>query len=124
MVAFTILAVGMAGVGTLLLSSMKSDQYSVQMRQGDSLALKKIEELKAQAADTDIVTHYGSEYLGHDDRDFDFAYYKWRIFPNSPTSGMDQVDITVGWGGDNCKGDPDKCRYKTRITNFIMRSSP
>lgn len=121
MVAFTILVVGMAGVGTLLLTSMKSDQYSVQMRDGDFLALEKIEELKGEAADTDILTQYGSQYQDHDGRHFS---YRWRIVGNSPTTGMDQVDVTVGWGGDNCRGNPDDCTYKTRITNFIIRSTP
>jgi hypothetical protein len=124
MVAFAILAVGMAGVGTLLLTSMRSDRYSVQMRDGDFLALEKIEELKAQAADTDILSNYGSEYQHHDDRRFS---YKWQISKVPTPSDMyplSRIDITVGWGGENCKGNPDDCTFRTRITNFFIQSGP
>ena len=63
MVAFAILSVGMAGVAAMLLTSMQSDQYSIEMRDGDMVALRQVEYLKALAADAGISSGISS-YMG------------------------------------------------------------
>jgi prepilin-type N-terminal cleavage/methylation domain-containing protein len=50
MVALLILAIGMAGVGTLLQESMVSDVNSASMRRMDEIAREIVEDLKGQLA--------------------------------------------------------------------------
>jgi len=124
MVAFGILAIGMAGVAAMLLTSMQSDQYSIEMRDGDVVAMRQIEYLKSQAADTAISSGVSS-YLGY--------YYQWSLTTGTgigtdlPT-GINQLAITVGWGGSKIDGctcnalDILCCRFTSKIVNFIFRS--
>jgi len=120
MVAFAILAIGMAGVATMLIMSMQSDQQSAELRDGEHVALRLIEELKADAVRSDMdISHLErtGSILGYP--------YIWSLTSNYPYSGLDKLDITVGWGGENCiPSAVDQCRYKTRIINFVKPYAP
>jgi prepilin-type N-terminal cleavage/methylation domain-containing protein len=120
MVAFAVLAIGMAGVATMLIMSMQSDQQSAELRDGEHIAMRIIEELKADASRSDMdISHLErtGSLLGYP--------YIWSLTSNFPSLGLDQLDITVGWGGENCRGDAiDNCRYKTRIINFLVPYAP
>ena len=134
MVAFAILTIGMAGVGTMVMTSVKSDQRSFQLRDGSSLALQLIEQLKSEAIDTEITETYGQVYVATDgksvaygetsyytDVDGHFAY-KWEVTRDSPTAGMDMIEVLVAWGGSDCKDDIANCLHKSTATNFIVRN--
>jgi len=121
MVAFAILAVGMAGVGTMMMMSMKSDHYAKSTKDSTLWAIEQIEQLKCEATDTDVKATYDPDddgivqytdivryrygqaesvkVRGTDKQDYRYSY-KWEITEDSPVVGIDRVDITVGWDGD------------------------
>ena len=121
MVAVAVLAVGMLGVATLLTSAMQSGRYSYQARTGDSTAFSYLDEkVKAIAVDGSIPTV--NDLPKNDSKD---AYhFKWEIRPDTPATGVDRVDLTVGWGGADCgSGDSVmKCKHRTSITNYVLKS--
>jgi len=130
MVAFGILAIGMAGVATMLIMSMRSDQYSAELRDGEQVAMRVIEQLKADASRENMdITHGGGGWvysnlytqtgslLGYS--------FIWSLTSNYPYSGLDRLDIQVGWGGENCTKDTfGDCKYRTRVINFIVPYAP
>jgi Tfp pilus assembly protein PilV len=129
MVAFGILAIGMAGVATMLIMSMRSDQYSAELRDGEQVAMRVVEQLKADASreDTDIA-RFGS-WIGSDlyTRTGSLLGYSYlmSLTTNYPYSGLDRLDIQVGWGGENCTKDTfGDCKYTTRVINFIVPYAP
>jgi prepilin-type N-terminal cleavage/methylation domain-containing protein len=54
MVATIILSIGLLGVGTMLTTSMATDRKSQEKRNAEGVALKRMEELTAKAADLGI----------------------------------------------------------------------
>ncbi len=115
LVAFAILSIGMLGVGAMLTHSMKSDRYSERQRQSDILAASEIELIKSLSTDSELSNaKFNNKW----------ASYRWNIDKDNPTSGMNRVEVEVGWGGSgNCLSDVDKCKYKTRIINYVIDSS-
>ncbi len=120
MVAFGILAIGMLGVGTMLTTSMKEDQYATQTRFGDFAAMDEIELLKADSVDAPPESDSISPFK-HDGRDT-AVYYRVDVTADNPSTQLDRIDITVGWGGTNCKSSINNCKYKSTVTNFVPRS--
>ena len=131
MVAFLILSIGMAGVATMLIMSMQSDQQSAELRDGEYVAMRVIEELKADASRENMdITHYGrqgwvsSNLYTHTGSLLGYSYI-WSLTTNYPYSNLDRLDIQVGWGGENCTKDTfGECRYKTRVINFVRPYAP
>ncbi len=130
MVAFGILAIGMAGVATMLLMSMQSDQQTAEFRDGELVAMRVIEELKADASRENMdITHGGGQWLSNNlytqtSSLLGYAFI-WSLTTNYPFSGLDRLDMQVGWGGENCTKDTfGQCKYKTRMINFIVPYAP
>jgi len=125
LVAFGILALGMMAVGSMLITSMSSDRYSVQQRASDAPAITRIEQLKADAADnTSGITGGSADFPPSPTPAAKALYhYRWNVTRDSPTPGVNRIDITVGWGGgSNCNNaTPQNCTYKTTITNFAVQ---
>lgn len=126
MVAVGILSVGMAGAAVLLTTAMQAHRYSSETRNSEALALQKIEELKSWAVDASI-----SDFTA---RDGHFSY-KYSVTADEPMKTLDRVDVTVGWGGDRpnpspicigkkCSDDPDCCKRRMKVTNFVARPQP
>ena len=114
-VAIAVLAVGMLGVTVLFQTAMSSQKHSFMTRTGDSVACEEVEWLKAQAVDATLSDSDGSS------TQYNFVR---NIRADDPVNGIDRVDITVGWGGEDCDKDHiDKCKRKTTITNFVMKST-
>jgi prepilin-type N-terminal cleavage/methylation domain-containing protein len=119
MVAIAILAVGMLGVGTLLLVSLTSDKYGGRTRRAESLALQKIEDLKQQNT---ILTPLTSGSTA----DAVFAYrwsvsnYQW--LDTKQNSGLQQLDVTVGWpvGGSCTSSTPEQCTNRFSVTTYFQ----
>jgi prepilin-type N-terminal cleavage/methylation domain-containing protein len=112
LVAFAILSIGMLGVGTMLTHSMRMDKFSERQRQSDTLAMTEMEMIKGMSVDMEP----GDQTFNND-----WATYRWAIDKDNPTSGMNRVEIEVGWGGGpECLGDIDKCKYKNRLINYVM----
>ncbi|MEW6533899.1 MAG: hypothetical protein AB1473_23925 [Thermodesulfobacteriota bacterium] len=125
LVAFGILALGMMAVGSMLLTSMSSDRFSVEQRQSDAPAVMRVEQLKADAADnTSGITSGSADFPPSPTPAARALYhYRWNVTKDSPASGVDRIDITVGWGGGaNCNNaTPENCKYRTIITNFAAK---
>ncbi|MEW6110670.1 MAG: hypothetical protein AB1664_00950 [Thermodesulfobacteriota bacterium] len=134
LVAFGILALGMMAVGSMLLTSMSSGRYSVEQRQSDAPAVMRIEQLKADAADNTTGITSGSDFFPPAPSTLSLPekakfearalyHYRWNVTKDSPASGVDRIDITVGWGGGaNCNNaTPENCKYRTIITNFAAK---
>ncbi len=114
-VAIGVLAIGMLGVTALFQTAMQSQKHSFMTRTGGAVACKEVEWLKAQAVDAALANSNGSSTQ---------YYYVRNITTNDPVNQIDRVDITVGWGGDDCDKDHiDKCKRKTTITNFVLKST-
>ena len=115
LIAFAVLAIGLLGVGSMLMTSMKTDQYTTQMLYGDESAVDQIEYLKGIAPDSTLINSDGKKGGG------DQFLYHVEVTANNPTTNIDRVDITMGWGGENCKSSPNNCKYTTKITNFVPK---
>jgi prepilin-type N-terminal cleavage/methylation domain-containing protein len=114
MVAFAILGVGMLGVGTMLITSMKQDKYTTQMQFSDKLAVDLLEELRADSVDG-VITNTQNIYN-------DAYYYRVWVKNQEPTLGIDRVDIWIGWGGPDCnETNPLECKYHTKVTNYLVQ---
>jgi len=125
LVAFGILALGMMAVGSMLITSMSSDRYSVQQRASDAPAITRIEQLKADAADnTSGITGGSADFPPSPTPAAKALYhYRWIVEKDSPFTGVDRINTTVGWGGGaNCNSaTPENCKYTTVITNFAVQ---
>ncbi len=141
MVAFGILAVGMMAVATMITSSMRFDRQSMGKRDGVEIAMRLIEDLRSEAADTDpTATNPGTKDASDAGYGWLGQYYlRWdfygtdeggntfdRTLPPPSTNWTYRVVATVGWGGGaGCsKGSPQNCAYKTQVTNYIIVKKP
>jgi prepilin-type N-terminal cleavage/methylation domain-containing protein len=115
MVAIAILAVGISGVGLMLVTSLNADKLNAQTRTAEAAGLKKIEDLKTQ---TTTLTNGNSA-------DLTYAYmwsvsdYQW--LDSKTKSGLKQLDVTVGWplGGSCTSSTPDQCTRKFSVTTYF-----
>lgn len=115
MVAISILSIGMLGVGTMINHSMSMDRFSERQRQSETLAETEMEMIKALSVDWEISSNSFNN---------DWASYRWTVDKDNPTSGMNRIEIEVGWGGGSeCLGDLDKCKHRTRIINYVIATS-
>jgi prepilin-type N-terminal cleavage/methylation domain-containing protein len=116
LLAIFILSVGMAAVATMLTDAMKTDKYSAETRSGDSKAMDTFETVKGLAVDAEVSAQVGS------DGPFQYAY---TVTTNTPCKGIHQVDMTIGWGGADCRNtDLSKCTHTRTVTNFIIDAVP
>lgn len=114
MVAFAILGVGMLGVGTMLVTSMQQDEYTSKMQFSDKYAMDLLEELRADSVEGSITNTQGV-YKNI------YNYRVW-VTNNEPTSGIDRVDVWIGWDGSGCnQTNPLDCKYKTKVTNYLVQ---
>jgi Tfp pilus assembly protein PilV len=127
LIAFAVLAIGLLGVGSMLMTSMKTDQYTTQMLYGDESAVDQIEYLKGIAPDSTLINRDGKtggevtiQRKGVDVVVPAYVYHV-EVTANNPTTNIDRVDITIGWGGENCISNPKNCKYTTKITNFVPK---
>jgi prepilin-type N-terminal cleavage/methylation domain-containing protein len=141
MVALTVLAIGMAGVGTMLHDSMAQNIGSVSSRNMDAVAQEIVEDLKGQLvqmryADIENLTLSNSKlnpplyevsdtsatpkYVDKRGMAYNRFIYKWRVEQQPTIDGtgvepMVKVDVTVAW--DNAQTaavfprDPDNLNY-------------
>ncbi len=114
MVAFAILGVGMLGVGTMLVTSMQQDEYTSKMQFTDKYAMDLLEELRADSVEGALSNTQGVYK----------SIYNYRVWvtANEPTSGIDRVDVWIGWDGSACnQANPLDCKYKTKMTNYLVQ---
>ncbi len=122
MVALTILAAGMAGVGTMFYDSMSKNVHSASMRNVDSVAQEIIEDLKGQMAqlrfiDIENITLTNSKFNPPQYERYETAtypnyvdkrgiaggyVYKWRVDQQLNPAGtgvepMAILRVTVAW---------------------------
>jgi prepilin-type N-terminal cleavage/methylation domain-containing protein len=124
MVAIAILAVGILGVGTMLMLSFSSGRFATETRRAESMGTQKLEELRAQNTRITPMTSGNAE---------DQAYvYRWVVAAHrwtgpggtSTPSSLSQLDVTVGWprgpAFPACTGaNPENCKYRTAVTTFF-----
>lgn len=130
MVALALLAIGMAGVGTMLVASFQSDRYNAQMRRAESISLKLFEKFKSgnpgvtswsdpcQAKlDPSGKAAYTNETCIDTTKTSGTYYVTWTSVPQS--SGLTQLNVAVSWGGKSCSlSDPSKCLHCIRMTSL------
>jgi prepilin-type N-terminal cleavage/methylation domain-containing protein len=139
MAAIAILAIGMLGAATLVITSYRQDTYNTRVRHAESLAASKIEELRGKTADIPSLTALTPPAVGTQDcpTGADQVYSRqWTIRDPSTTgvtgmTRMMEVDVIVGWpsdGGTSCGCKPDKstikvttCPYQFRMTGIIVQ---
>ncbi len=121
MVALAILAVGMAGVGLMLLASLTADQYGGRTRGAESLVLQQIENLRQQNTTTTPLANGSAA-----DPTLTFGYtwtvsnYQW--LDSGQNSGLKQLDVTVGWpiGGVCTSATPGQCKNTFSVTTYFQ----
>lgn len=118
MVAMAILAVGMLGVGTMLITSMEQDKYSTRLSAGSDIAMELVEQMRANTVDGESRPD-GYVYSGV--HDMGQVYRIW-VSGNEPITGIDRVDVWIGWGGSNCsETNPLECKHSTRVTSYVVQ---
>jgi len=135
MTAVLILSIGLLGVGTLIISSMRTDSYNSRVRQAEYLASAKVEELRAQTAGSDLTTNDptgegmyplpdGTESSTHGDNQIYVRHVTIESYPNS----MVLVRVVVGWPFDPTKmptacssNSIEGCTYKYRMNATILQ---
>jgi len=142
LVAIVILSIGMLGVGTMVLTSLRQDHYTGRVRVAENLALSRLEELRGKTADgtlADITPPTSGSYDTPNIRTGEaqqFYCRQWMITDASPTiaamsgKSIKQIDVVVGWpldlptcsGTNCCKEDSvEQCPYKYRARAFIVQ---
>lgn len=117
MVAVAIMAIGILGVASMLTMSLKSDRRTQAMRFAESIALEVLEGKQSEAVDTMTDSFKTLQSSGENKRqDGPFAY-RWEVTQHS--TGLLRLDITVGWERCLDPSDPDSCRRRSRMINFI-----
>lgn len=134
MVALVILAVGMLGVGTMLVHSLESDRANIRTRNAELICQKILDEFKAMKP----VGGWGS-VTPEDGTDKDWIWMppanpvqvdspfvrRWRIsdtyLPDGKIANVKQVNIIVGWpkSGTCTKDDPSQCKRTFRMTTYF-----
>ncbi len=119
MLSFVILALGMLGVGSMLVSSMSTDKYTEDMRDAWSQGITDMEMLKSGESDPPSVALDAAISDGKD-------YYVNRtvtehLWPETNTpSGLSQVDVLVRFGGKDCsETNFTECKYQLTFSNFV-----
>jgi prepilin-type N-terminal cleavage/methylation domain-containing protein len=118
MLSFVILAVGMLGVGSMLVSSMSTDKYTEDMRDAWSQGITDVEALKSgestPPAGLDAAISGGKDY-------FSQRTVNAHLWPETGTpSGLSQVDVLVRFGGRDCSQTaPGECKYSLTFSNFV-----
>jgi len=131
MTAVLILSIGLLGVGTLVISSMRTESYNSHVRQAEYLASSKMEELRAQTAGSDLTTNSPTgegKYPLSDGTESDVAA-KSQVYVRHTTIGsfansMVLVRVVVGWPYDSTKCTKDSmagCTYKYRMNATILQ---
>jgi Tfp pilus assembly protein PilV len=126
MVAFGILALGMMAVGAMITSSMQYDRQSMGKRDAVEAAMKKIEEIKSDACDTDV-TAVATKSADQGQYHLNWVYYTTEEDGTTALPAQTyRLVATVGWGGGtNCNSStPQNCIYKTAVTSYIMLKVP
>ena len=115
MVAMFILAVGTLGVASMLMIHMTSDGHAARTRRAESLCIQKLEELKTQAGTLTSGSSADDTYAYK----WDVSNYQW--LDNSQNSGLNQIDITVGWpvGGPCTSSTPSNCKNILAVTTYF-----
>jgi prepilin-type N-terminal cleavage/methylation domain-containing protein len=130
MVALAILAIGMAGVGTMLVASYQSDRYNARIRRAEAISLKVFEKFKAGNPGATTWTDpcqaklqasgkaaYTSETCIDTTKSNGTFYVTWNSTPQS--SGLTLLDVTVAWGGTECNlTDPSKCLHRIAMSSL------
>jgi prepilin-type N-terminal cleavage/methylation domain-containing protein len=134
MVALGILALGMAAVGLMLLSSFEASRHNRNVRNAESVLRYVAEEFSAgnpgvgspatplPAIGSAVVR--GNNFITDTSDTNPGTYYcSWNSTAYK-TSGLNQLDLTVGWGKSlnttkPCNRDnPGQCPFVIRLTNF------
>ncbi len=132
MTAVLILSIGLLGVGTLVISSIRTEAFNSRVRQAEYLASGKMEELRAQTAGSDLTKNEPTgegKYPLADGSESDVAganqiYVRHTTIGNYGNNDMVLVRVVVGWPYDATKCTKDaieKCTYKYRLNATILQ---
>ncbi|MFH1116363.1 MAG: prepilin-type N-terminal cleavage/methylation domain-containing protein [Pseudomonadota bacterium] len=136
MTAVLILSIGLLGVGTLVISSMRTETFNSHVRQAESLASAKVEELRSQTAESDLTVDSPTGaglYPREDGTEKDVpgsqqVYVRHTTIGNWSNNSMVLVRVVVGWPYDPgktpspCSKDSiEGCTYKFRMNATILQ---
>ena len=113
MIAMAIMIIGLLAFWKMHITSVNSDSFSNQMTKAIFYANQKMEELRAE--DFDSITSGSSTIT-------DVIEYRMRWNVNEYSTELNDVkkiDIIVGWLGDQCRTDINKCSHKVSFTTFV-----
>jgi prepilin-type N-terminal cleavage/methylation domain-containing protein len=125
LVALTILAIALIATWKLNIAVLHTDVTSHKKATATVLANQKLEELKsapfgdlALGQQEDFCTKGGNECTSTWDNN---GFRREWTVSNPPISVPDtlQVDVQVGWGGNNCSTGVDKCDHRIELLTFI-----
>ncbi|MDQ7785236.1 MAG: prepilin-type N-terminal cleavage/methylation domain-containing protein [Desulfomonilaceae bacterium] len=131
MTAVLILSIGLLGVGTLVISSMRAESYNSYVRQAEYLASSKLEELRADTVGGDLTTNSPTgegKYPLPDGTEEDVPGNA-QVYVRHTTIGtydnnMALVRVVVGWPYEStmCHKDSiEGCTYKFRMNATILQ---
>jgi type IV pilus assembly protein PilV len=131
MTAVLILSIGLLGVGTLVISSMRTEAFNSRVRQAEYLASAKIEELRAQTAGSDLTTNdptgegmYPLPDGTEESTPGTNQIYVRHVTIGSFPSSMVLVRVVVGWPFESTKcaaNSIEKCTHKYRMNATILQ---
>ena len=113
MVALAILSIGLLAIGSMFVTSTQTDEFTTSERHSDLMANAELEKWKWMAVagiETGISVQNGRRYSR-----------QVTVSKEPKKAGVYRVDVLVGWGGaKDCQSNPNKCKYRSRTTNFVM----
>ncbi len=136
MTAVLILSIGLLGVGTLVISSMRTEAFNSRVRRAECLASAKMEELRADTATGDLTLNSPSgegKYPLADGTESDLPdaqqyYVRHATIGSWSNNSMVLVRVVVGWPYDPAKTPTactkdsiEGCTYKYRMNATILQ---
>lgn len=137
MVAIAILSIGMVGVAGMLFASYESDAHNGRLRRAEAVAQQIFERFRSgnpgDVSATDpcqkpLIFNSGTEGVAavSDEKCIDQSkatgslYCKWSVTKDFNGTGLDQLDVLIGWGGGTgcSRLNPENCLKKIQLRNY------
>jgi len=135
--AMFILSIGMLGVGTMIIESIKADSYNARVREAEHLAVAKLEQLRGQSADNKLTAGIQNFYPYRNGTESASAepgqiYIRDCNIVAADANNICRVDVVVAWPTSTILSDADsqcvpgkantnKCKHKYRLTGYILQ---
>ncbi len=112
LVSIIIIFVGILGIYKLYFSVIHASIFSQKLTTATNLATAKIDELKILGSKID------PDFKNGEETD-DIYKIRWTINNYTDIENTKIIKVEVGWDGEECPNNIDKCSHKVILTNLL-----